>query len=296
MIRSGGFIITAILLIILACALGDHSDHVYTGVVEGTTVQIPALTGGRIQHISFDTGQHITKGDFLALIDTLELSFQRRNLTGMRQEIINQRQITATSMDRAHRELNYVKEKYQRYEVLLKSQSVPQQTVDDLANQLQNAESVYQTSRQQLQTTEARLIQAESQLQIINKKISDARIISPLSGVVTEKYFEEGEAVPPLSPIAEITHLDEVWVKIYISEKMLPHVKSGMEVTLQPDGTEQILNGKVGWINSKAEFTPKTILTRETRTSLVYAVKIFIANPEHVLKQGMPVEVHMKTQ
>ena len=75
---------------------------------------------------------------------------------------------------------------------------------------------------------------------------------------------------------------------------MLPHIQTTQEAEIHIDGSEQILTGTISWINSKAEFTPKTILTPETRTSLVYAVKVNIANPDQLLKQGMPVEVHLQ--
>jgi HlyD family secretion protein len=74
---------------------------------------------------------------------------------------------------------------------------------------------------------------------------------------------------------------------------MLPHIKTGQEVEVHPDGTSDHLPGTISWINSKAEFTPKTILTEETRTSLVYSVKVRIKNDERILKQGMPVTVQL---
>ena len=93
----------------------------------------------------------------------------------------------------------------------------------------------------------------------------------------------------------EIIDLKNVWVKIYISEKILPLIKTGQEAQIHPDGISEYLTGTIGWINSRAEFTPKTILTEETRTSLVYAVKLYITNEKGVLKEGMPVTVHLNS-
>ncbi len=114
-----------------------------------------------------------------------------------------------------------------------------------------------------------------------------------MTGVITNKYYEPGEAVPPLAPIAEVISLEQVWVKIYLSETMLPQIKTGQEVKVKIDGSNQTLVGTISWINSKAEFTPKTILTPETRTSLVYAAKVLIPNKDYILKHGMPVEIHL---
>jgi len=278
--------------IITSCSSGDDA-LIYTGVVEGTAIQIPSMTGGQIIELLIDTGQEVEQGQIIAMVDTLELSYQRDNLNGILQEIASQEQSAAANSSRAQKELSYVQEKYQRFDDLRKTESVSQQLVDDLKNQLQNAESAYQIARKQYESLAARRSQVQAQLKSIGKKIKDARIISPSAGIITNKYYEKGEAIPPLAPIAEVINLDEVWVKIYLSEKMLPRIKTGQEAKVKIDGTEQTLSGKISWINAKAEFTPKTILTPETRTSLVYAAKVLIQNPDHILKHGMPVEIHL---
>ena len=279
--------------LLFSCNFGGNSSDIYTGVVEGTVVRVPALTGGKINRLLIDAGDEVTKGQLLATIDTLELSYQQQNLRAMLLEIDNQRQIATTNLGRSKKELTYIKEKYQRFEDLLTTQSVTQQAVDDLNNQMQNAEAVYRANRQQLGIIDAKRMQIEAQLKSVKKKISDAIIMAPLDGIVTEKFYESGEAIPPLSPIAEIIDLKNVWVKIYISEKKLPLIKTGQEAQIHPDGISEYLTGTIGWINSRAEFTPKTILTEETRTSLVYAVKVYITNEKGVLKEGMPVTVHL---
>ena len=162
-----------------------------------------------------------------------------------------------------------------------------------MTNQLQQAQTGLQNARQTFQSLEARRKQALAQLGLVKKKIKDAVIIAPAGGIVSEKYFELGEAVPSMSPIVEIIEIEKVDVKIYISEKKLPQVKYGQEARVQVDGYNKELNGTISWVSPKAEFTPKSILTPETRTSLVYAVKISIPNSDGILKHGMPVEVFL---
>jgi HlyD family secretion protein len=287
------FILLLLLPLFFHCDWGNNSHQVYTGVVEGTVVRVPALTGGKIVQLVVDTGEDVSEGQLMAVIDTTELAYQRKNLNAMMLEIRNQKRIAGTNLKRAEKDLAYVKEKHQRFQDLLKKQSVTQQAVDDLQNQVQNAEAAYNTARQQLSTLDAKTMQIEAQMQSLNKKIVDAMILAPLSGVITQKYYEVGEAIPPLAALVEVIDLDNVWVKIYISETMLPHIKTGQEVEVHPDGTSDHLPGTISWINSKAEFTPKTILTEETRTSLVYSVKVRIKNDERILKQGMPVTVQL---
>jgi HlyD family secretion protein len=279
-------------IVLLSCS-GNNNQQIFTGVVEGTAVQVPALTSGQILELFTDTGREIVSGDRIAQIDTTELSYQLQQVKGGLQEIRAQEQLAKTNLSRAQSDLNYITEKYRRFQELLKKQSVPQQSVDDLRNQYNNIESAYQSAKQQFATISAKKEQLEAQFKSITKKISDANIISPISGIVSTKYYEKGEAVPPLNPVIEVIDIDEVWVKIFLSETRLPDILVGQDVKIMPDGTDKTLTGKISWISPKAEFTPKTILTEETRTALVYAVKVTIQNKEHILKHGMPVEVQV---
>ena len=148
-----------------------------------------------------------------------------------------------------------------------------------------------ETSAENLQTLTARLKQIDAQLALTRKKLNDTIILAPVSGIITTRYHEPGEAVAPLRPVVEIMDITRLEAKIYIAESMLPHVRQGQEVTLDIDGSDHSFTGRVSWISPRAEFTPKTILTPDTRTSLVYAVEIDINNPDGIMKDGMPVVI-----
>jgi HlyD family secretion protein len=279
--------------VLLMCSQSTIKHGSFTGLVEGTKIQIPALTGGKIEFLNIDTGEWVEKESVIALIDTLELFFQKNQLQGNLEELDAQEILAKTNLEKSQTDLKYIQEKYRRFSELLKNESVDQQTVDDLQNRLNIAELNSQAARVQFQALSAKKKQLNAQLRLIEKKISDAKITSPLSGIISEKYYDAGEAIPPLNPIAEIIDLQDVWVKIYVGEMLLPEIILGQEVDVLIDGVEKGLTGKIGWISPKAEFTPKTILTPETRTSLVYAVKIYIPNPDQFLKHGMPVEIKL---
>lgn len=272
----------------------NSAGNSYTSVVEGTSVQAPALTGGEIKELRVDTGQEVQNGEVLAVVDTTELVFQKQQLEASMDEVAIQLKIALSNLNQAEQTEQYVREKQQRIEVLYNKNSTPRQSLDDLTNQLQQAQTALENSRQNFQILEARRKQVEAQLGVVNKKIEDAIIIAPMAGVISEKYFELGEAIPPLSPLVEIIEIKKVDVKIYISEKKLPQVKYGQEARVHVDGLDKDLTGTVSWVSPKAEFTPKSILTPETRTSLVYAVKITILNPDGILKHGMPVEIFLE--
>ena len=272
----------------------DSAGRGYTSVVEGTSLQVPALTGGEIKDLRVDTGQEVQAGEVLAVVDTAELVFQKQQLEASLEELAIQLKVAAANLNQAESTERYVREKQQRIETLYQKNSASRQSLDDLTNQLQQAQTALENARQSFRSLEARRKQVLAQLGLLKKKIKDALIIAPAAGIVSEKYFELGEAIPPMSPLVEIIEIQKVDVKIYIAETKLPQVKYGQEARVQVDGLDKELSGTVSWVSPKAEFTPKSILTPETRTSLVYAVKVSIPNPEGILKHGMPVEIFLK--
>ena len=269
----------------------DTSGLEYTGTVEGTAVMVPALTAGEILQFYVQTGEFVTKGQLLAAVDSTELVFQRDQLMAAFEEVNIQNTIAKANMARARDDYNYLKTTHDRIARLYKSQSVTKQQLDDVNNNLQKAGIALANSQQALQSISASRKRLDAQISSVAKKINDARIHAPLEGIITDTFYEEGEAVPQFAPVLEIININKPEVKIYISEKLLSQIKYGQQVTVKTDGQENNMPGKIMWISPQAEFTPKTILTPDTRTSLVYAVKISIANQEGILKHGMPVVI-----
>jgi HlyD family secretion protein len=259
--------------------------------LEGTSVQLPALTGGQILSMRVDEGQQVSKGDTLALIDTLELFLQLSQLKADLKNLEVQVNLARLFLTQAETDLEYVKSNHERIKILHQNNTSTKQTLDDLTNQLQHAHTNKAAARQNIQSLTAEKEKLLIQKRLIEKKISDAKIISPIFGIITSKYFVQSEAVTPMSPIVEIIDLEVMDIKIYISEKLLPHIQYRQKATIRIDGSEEVFEGKISWISPKAEFTPKSILTEETRTSLVYAVNVKVPNPDGILKHGMPVEV-----
>ena len=285
--------LSAICTLILAGCGNRDSENQYTGVLEGTSVKVPALTGGQIVQLFVETGDQVERGEKMAEIDSLELTFQRQQLLAMLEDLRIQEDIARTDLKRTSQDLQYVQTKYDRIAELYKKESASKQNLDDIENQLNNLKSANKAAKQKILSLDAKRIQIQTQIKSLNKKIKDATIVSPASGIVSSKYFEEGEAIPPLSPIVEIINIRTLEIKIYISEQMLPKIKHGQPVTIMVDGLDKTMSGKVIWVSPKAEFTPKTIMTPETRTSLVYAVKISVENQDGILKDGMPVVVEL---
>ena len=115
-----------------------------------------------------------------------------------------------------------------------------------------------------------------------------------LTGIVLAKYAEQFELTNPGRPLYAIADLSELTLRAYVSGDQLPHVRLGQEVDVQIDAdatSNQTLTGRITWIASEAEFTPKLIQTKEERVNLVYAIKVVVENSSGALKIGMPGEV-----
>ena len=131
----------------------------------------------------------------------------------------------------------------------------------------------------------------------IAETIQEAVIYSPITGTVLEKNLEIGELAFPGTPVLTLADLTKPWIKIYVREKKLGLVRLGQPVDITVDSyPEKIFRGKVVHIASRAEFTPRTIQTREERVKLVFAVKVMIDNSDGALKPGMPADAAIRLE
>jgi len=271
----------------------DPDEGLYASIADGRSLSVPAMTGGKILQLNVDAGNTVAQNQILGVIDTTELHLQRNLILAQFKELAIQTSLAENGVKQAALQYNYVAEKQQRIGELFAKNSTSRQSLDDVNNQLPQTKLALSQARNNAQTVSAKQGQLQAQLDLVNKKIVDAVIRAPEAGIVSERFYEPGEAIAPFAPLVEIINLNEIEIKIYINERQLPQIKAGQSATIHIDGDAAPMPGTVSWINSKAEFTPKSVLTAGNRTSLVYAVKILIKNPNGILKHGMPVTVEL---
>jgi HlyD family secretion protein len=143
--------------------------------------------------------------------------------------------------------------------------------------------------RQEIEAARALRDAGDAKIAQYEQMIADARIVSPVAGVVTEKIAEPGELLAPGAPILVITDLAKPWLTVYVAEPDLGRIKIGAPADVVTDGGER-RQGKVTFIASRAEFTPKNVQTRDERVKLVYRVKVGLDNADGLFKPGMPAE------
>ena len=283
---------TIFLLLLSACSSKEETTAVYSGIMDATTIKVSAQTPGIVTEVRCDEGSRVSVGDTLAVIETEKLGYQLSQSQSLMEELSHQLRAAQLQQQAAAIQRDNVQSKLQRFTKLLQEGAATQQMVDDLQTQLDAANEQLRAADASLAAIRSKKMQVESGMKVTTKQMRDAFIVSPEHGAVIIKYTEKGELVTIGSPLFEIANLTEMWTKIYLSETDVHRVKLGQKVQLKVDGLpEKSFDATVTWISDKSEFTPKTILTEETRTTLVYAAKVKAKNPDGVLKIGMPVSV-----
>lgn len=144
---------------------------------------------------------------------------------------------------------------------------------------------------EEIALAEAQLHQAEAALALIDAQLAQLTLVSPITGTVATRSVHVGETVAPGATLLTLTNLDEVRLVLYIPENQIGRVRVGQRVDVTVDSFPgRVFTGYVASIGSEAEFTPRSVQTREERVNLVFAVKVVIPNPDHALKPGMPAD------
>jgi HlyD family secretion protein len=282
-------------LILAGCERKNNSTFQASAIIEGTAIKVAAQTGGYLLHVNVEEGEQVKSGDTLAVVDAEKLGYQLAQIQASLDELNVQHRLATTNLRRAQEDYDYAKTKYERYRDLFEKNAASQQALDDLKIVYDRATTALEAAKQSLQALGSKEKGLAAQAKLLQRQIDDAMVKAPISGTITAKFYDAGETIPPNAPIAEIIDLAKMWAKVYVSETYLPHIKIGQTAQVKIDGTSQKLAGTVTWISSKAEFTPKNILTPESRTALVYAAKISVDNPDRILKHGMPVSIALQT-
>jgi HlyD family secretion protein len=316
MVRSA-LILSAACLLFASCAKESGLIEA-SGTIETTDVRVSSRTSGEVVRLEGDEGLAVRAGDLLAEIDHEALDLQLGQarsgvdfakaqlqllVKGARAEDIVQ---TQEQLNQANENLKTAQDDDERMESLLASGSATKKQRDDAATRLTVAKAQVNAAKQALlklenlarpeevKSAEAKVEQAEFSVKLLEKSIADCSVTSPIDGVVTRKLVEKGELAAPNTGLFIVTDLREATLTIYVPETDLGRVRVGQEARISVDSFPgKGFPGRVTFISPTAEFTPKTIQTKDERVKLVYGVKISIANPDGIFKPGMPADARL---
>ena len=202
----------------------------------------------------------------------------------------------AAQLKQVQSRLSFNEKMLAKTERLVSNGAATSQNLDKLQteNEVLKAQiSGLHSSREIIDTKKAQALNA---LKLAKLDIKDSRIKSSLKGLVLNRFTEPGELVNQGKVLFDLADLSEMEAVIYIPLGQLNQIQHGAKASVYIDGVEQPFDGQISHIASESEFTPKTILTNETRATLVYAVKVSVPNPDLKLKIGMPVDVVIESE
>ena len=293
--RRAAALLSAGLLSIAGCRRGNAPDAY--GNFEATEVVVSAETPGKLAFFQPNEGDLLTAGSVVAVVDTAQLALQRqqtaaqRASTGARtNEVAHQTTGLRVQQDIARRAYDRTRRLFDEHAATAQQLDQAERDYKTLGAQIQALEAQQRSVTQDLGSTTARVAQ-------IQEQISRSRITNPITGTVLATYARAGEFVQPGQPLYRIANLDTLELRAYVTEEQLAAFRIGSTVQVHVDRGDTgmlTLPGRVSWVAAKAEFTPTPVQTRDERASLVYAIKVRVANPSGALKIGMPADVRLE--
>ncbi len=281
------------ILMIGGCANDEKSDAY--GQFEAVETTISAKTSGELLSFTVSEGATIAVGKEVAVIDTVQLNLKQDELRSQREAA--ESKITTIDAEIAvqQQKLETAQKKLQRIRAMRKDNAATEQQLDDAEGNVQTMKKQIQSLQTQKKSVRAEIKSIDARFNQVEQQINDAHVINPVNGTVLTTFVEPHELVAQGQPLYQIANLDTLELRAYVSGAQLPLISFGQSVEVLVDKNaeeNQQLNGKISWIASQAEFTPKMIQTKEERVTQVYAVKIKVPNPDGILKIGMPGEVN----
>lgn len=282
----------SLLALFSACGNGAPKYDA-TGTFETTEVLVSAEASGRLLYFDIEEGMLLKAGEEVGVVDTVQLYLKKLQLEAslksveeQRPDILKQVAATKEQISAAQRERNRVAN-------LLKVGAANQKQLDDAEDQLEVLRKQLVAQNSTLSNSHQSLTWQSSSVGIqvaqVEDQLKKCHITSPITGTVLAKYAEVGELTAMGTPLFKVADTEQMYLRAYITSEQLSQVKLGQKVTVFSDyGTDEHKQypGVVTWISDTSEFTPKTILTKNERANLVYAVKIAVHN-DGLLKIGM---------
>ncbi len=297
----------------------DENVLKLSGNIEAHESLVSFKVLGRIIDLPVDEGMTMKAGELVARLDNADyrqqvavdesaISVRNRQLTlglaGSRTQDIEAAKLATLD---AQADLEQKKKDYERYQALYEKDEIPGQTRDLAATNVTRAQDTYAraqqiynelvegTRKEELAVDRANVHQADQNLHLSRIRLAYTVLRAPFTGVVLVRQAELGEVVSPGTPIVTLADLDHLWVRVYVPETDLGKVHWGQTVDVRADTyPDKIYRGRISFIASDAEFTPKSVQTEKERVTLVYRVKVDVENPNRELKPGMPADTLIK--
>ena len=292
------FVIALTSASILAACAQEESVYDATGTFEAVETIVSAEATGTIQALNIEEGQQLKRGTQVGYVDSTQLYLKRKQLQAQIRSVLSRQPNISTQLAALLEELQQAEREQRRVSSLLNSDAATQKQLDDATTQVNIVKRKIAAQESSLGITMSSLREETLPLQVqieqTNDLLDKCRIVNAVNGTVLTKYAEAFESTTAGKPLYKIADLSTLVLRAYITGDQFSNIQLNQKVTVLVDAPEGYKEypGTVQWISDKAEFTPKTIQTRDERANLVYAVKIGVKN-DGLLKVGMYGEVRL---
>ncbi|MBQ4386461.1 MAG: HlyD family efflux transporter periplasmic adaptor subunit [Prevotella sp.] len=290
---------TAAAILLAACG-NNEKEYDATGTFEATETTVSAEQSGTLMRFDVSEGDEIAAGREVGLVDTTQLWLKIQQMGATKAVYQSQKPDMEKQIAATRQQLAKAKTEQQRYEELVKDGAAPRKMLDDATSQVavlqKQLDAQVSTLNTQLSTLNSQLSTVDVQVSQLRDQLEKCHIVTPIAGTVLEKYVEQGEFVATGKPLFKMADVQHMFIRAYITSAQLQSIKIGQQAKVfadYGDGQRKQYEGKVTWISSRSEFTPKTILTDDERADLVYALKVAVKNDGYI-KIGMYGEVSFK--
>lgn len=284
------FLSIAFFAFTLACTTEEKADGY--GNFESTEITVSSEANGKLISLEVEEGQVIKSGTLVGLVDTLSLHLNKQQLLAAKETVASKSESVASQIEVLEEQLRNATLELERIQKMFGESAATQRQLDNSKSQVEVLKKQIKNVATQQLPIENEVKSIDARVAQIDQQIAQSGIINPEEGTVLGKFAETGEVVAFGKPLYKIANLEEMILRVYLSERQLPDIAIGQEVKVKIDSRDAMkdFKGTVSWVSSKAEFTPKIIQTKEERVNLVYAVKIKVKNTGE-LKIGMPAEM-----
>ena len=283
-------------LVLNACGRKER-QYDATGVFEATETTVYAEQTGALLTFNVEEGDTVGRNREVGLIDTTQLWLKMKQAEAMKSVYQSQKPEQEKQIAVTRQQLAKAKQDQQRYKELVADGAAPAKMLDDANSQVEvlqrQLDAQLSSLRVNTNALDKQMDATDVQAEQLRDQIRKCHILVPAKGTVIEKYVERGEFVSAGKPLFKMADTENMFIRAYVTSAQLENIKTGQKATVFADygnGGKKEYEGRVTWISSRSEFTPKTILTDDERADLVYAVKVAIKGDGFV-KMGMYGEV-----
>lgn len=258
-----------------------------SGSFEAEETIISSEATGTIKQFSIEEGQTLEAGQEIGYIDSLQLYLKKKQLDAQITAILGKKPNIPVQLSALQEQLKTTEKERTRVANLVKGDAATPKQLDDINAQIEVLKKQIEAQKSTLSISSEGLskdiVPLQVQAEQLNDQLAKCKIINPANGTVLAKYAEANEMTTTGKPLYKIADLSNIILRAYITSNQLTQLKLNQKVKVLTDdgkGSYKETEGTVTWINDKAEFTPKTIQTKDERANMVYAVKIKVQNDD----------------